>query len=180
MNYQILWEKQNLQAYTHFPEILTETELLPYIIKNEHRHLQYKDPTSNTTTYFEQINLDKNFITEDSETSDNRPYITSNISPETTPEEQTFNVSPHYTRQNTVHFGQDHLANLLQNPEPYQLNPLYPSLQQKSDTQQPELRKQLQYKTNQNSLKKLTKLYKIHKVFWQQMIQILNKFLPTI
>ena len=78
-------EQQDQQAYIEFPQILTETELLPYIIKNEHRHIQYRDPTSFNTTYFEQINLDNNFITEYFETSDNRPYITSNLSPETTP-----------------------------------------------------------------------------------------------
>ena len=86
----MLWEQQDQQAYIHFPQTLTETELLPYIIKSEYRHLQYRDPTSSNTTYFEQINLYNNFITEYSETSDNRPYITSNISPETTSEEQTF------------------------------------------------------------------------------------------
>ena len=51
-SYQLLWDQQ---AYIHFPQILTQTELLPYIIKNEHRHLQYRDPTSFNTTYFEQI-----------------------------------------------------------------------------------------------------------------------------
>ena len=54
-NYQRLWEQQDQQAYIHFPQILTQTEHLPYIIENEHRHLQYRDPTSFTTTYFEQI-----------------------------------------------------------------------------------------------------------------------------
>ena len=71
-NYQLLWEQQDQQAYIHFSQILTETKLLPYIIKNEHRHLQYRDPTSFNTTYFEQINLDHNFISEYSETSDMR------------------------------------------------------------------------------------------------------------
>ena len=137
-NYQLLWEQQDQQAYIHFPEILTEFELLPSIIKNEHRLLQYRDPTAFNTTYFEQINLDNNFITDYSETSDNRPYNISNISPETTPEEQTFNVLPHYTRQKTVQLGQEDLVNLFQNPEPNQVNPLYPSFQRNSDTQQPE------------------------------------------
>ena len=47
-------------------------------------------------------NLDHNFITDYSETSDNRPYITSNISPETTPEEQLLNVVPQYIKQHSV------------------------------------------------------------------------------
>ena len=91
-NYQMLWEQQDQQAYISFPQILTQTELLPYIIKNEYKFLQYRDPTSFNTTYFEQINLDHTFLVEHSETSDNRPFITSNIFPETTPEEQTSNV----------------------------------------------------------------------------------------
>ena len=134
-NYQLLWEQQDQQAYIHFPQVLTQTELLPYFIKNEHRHLQYRDPTSFNTTYFEQINLYHNFITEYSGTSDYRPYITSNISPETTPEEQTSNVVPQYTRQHSVHSEQDDLVNLFQNQEPHQLNPLYPQLPQASDIQ---------------------------------------------
>ena len=34
-HYQLLWEQQDQQAYINFPQILTETELLPYIISNE-------------------------------------------------------------------------------------------------------------------------------------------------
>ena len=135
-NYQLLWEQQDQQAYIHFPQILTQTGLLPYINKNEHRHLQYRDPTSFNTTYFEQINLDHNFITDYFETSDNRPYITSNISPETTPEEQTSNVVSQYTRQHSVQSEQDDLVNLFHNQEPHQLNPLYPQLPQAFDIQQ--------------------------------------------
>ena len=135
-NHQLLWEQQDQQAYIHFPQILTQTELLPYIIKNEHRHLQYRDPTSFNTTYFNQINRDHNFITVYSETSVNRSYNTSNISPETTPEEQTSNVVPQYIRQHSVQSEQEDLANFFQNQEPHQLNPLYPQLPQASDIQQ--------------------------------------------
>ena len=53
-NYQLLWEQQDQQAYINFPQILTQTELLPYIIRNEHKHLQYRDLTSFNTSYFEQ------------------------------------------------------------------------------------------------------------------------------
>ena len=123
-DYQLLWEQQDQQAFILFSQILTQTELLPYIIKNEHRHSQYRDLASINTTYFEQINLDHNFITDYSETSDNRPYITSNISLETTPEEQTSKVVPQYTRQHSVQSEQEDLAKLFQNPEPHQLNPL--------------------------------------------------------
>ena len=98
--------KTNHTSYEH--------ELLPNIIKNEHRHLQYRDPTSFNTTYFEQLILDHNFITEYSETSGNRPYITYNISPETTPEEQNSNVLPQYKRQHSVQSEQDDLVNFFQ------------------------------------------------------------------
>ena len=33
-NYQLLWGQKDQQAYINFPQILTHTELLPYIIKN--------------------------------------------------------------------------------------------------------------------------------------------------
>ena len=86
-NYQLLWEQQDQQAYINFPQILTQTELLPYIIKIENKHLQYRDLTSFNITYFEQINLDHTFLVEHSETTDNRPFITSDFSPGTTPEQ---------------------------------------------------------------------------------------------
>ena len=41
-NYQLLWEQQDQQVYINFPQILTQTELLLYIMKNEHKHLQYR------------------------------------------------------------------------------------------------------------------------------------------
>ena len=85
-NYQLLWEQQDQQAYIHFSQILTQTELLPDIFENEHEHSQYRDPTSFNITHFEQINLDHNFITEYYETSDNRHYITTTVSHETASE----------------------------------------------------------------------------------------------
>ena len=176
-NFQLLWEQQDQQTCIHFPQILTQTELLPNIIKNEPRHLQYRDPTSFNTTYFEQINLDQNFITDYSETSNNRPDITSNISPETTPEEQTSDVAPQYIRQHSVQSEQEDLANLFQNPEHHQLNPLYPQLRQASDIQQ---LNPSETATIQNAPKKLYRLYKTHKVLQKLMIQILYKFQPTI
>ena len=98
-NYQLLWEQQDQQAYINFLQVLTKTELLPYINKNENKHLQYRDPTSLNITFFQQINLDHNCITDYFETSDNRPYLTSNIPPETTPDEQTSNVVPRSIRR---------------------------------------------------------------------------------
>ena len=119
-NYQLLWEQQDQQAYINFPQILTQTELLPYNIKNENKHLHYRDFTSFNVTHFEQINLEHNFLLEHSETSDNRPFITSDTFPETTSEEQTSNVEPLYTRQQSQQSEQEALTNLFQNPEPHQ------------------------------------------------------------
>ena len=98
-NYQLLWEQKDQQAYINLSQLLTHIELLPYNIKNENKHLQYRNLTSFNVTRFEQINLDHNFLLEHSETSDNRPFITFDTSPETTSEEQTSNVEPLYTRQ---------------------------------------------------------------------------------
>ena len=138
-NYQLLWELQDQQAYINFPHILTEAELLPHIIKNENEHLQYRDPTSLNITFFQQINLDNNCITDNFETLDNRPYFTPHIPPETTPEEQTSYVIPQYTRQYSVQSEeQEHFDNLnpFQNQQPYQTNPLYPQITQTSETHQ--------------------------------------------
>ena len=135
-NYQLLWEPKDQQAYINFTQILTPTELLPYIIKNEHKHLQYRDLTSFNIAYFEQINLDHNFLVEHSETSDNRPFTTSDTSPETTPEEQTSNVELSYTRQHSEQLEQEDSTTAFQNPEPHQEHPLYPPLPQISDIQQ--------------------------------------------
>ena len=136
VNYQLLWEQQDQQAYTNVPQILTPSELLPYIIKNEHKHLQYRNPTSFNIQHFDQINLDHNFITDYSETSDNRPYSTTNISHETSPEEQLSNDLPQCIRQNTVKQGQDDFVNFFQTQDPHQLNPLYPQISQVPDLQQ--------------------------------------------
>ena len=136
-NYQLLWEQKDQQAYINFPQILTHIELLPFNIKNENKHLQYRDLTAFNITHFEQINLDHNFLLEHSETSDNRPFITSETSHETNSEEQTSNVEPLYTRQQSEQSEQEALANLFQNSDPPQEQPLYPPLSQISDIQQP-------------------------------------------
>ena len=92
------------------------------------KHLHYRDLTSFNVTHFEQINLDHNFVLEHSETSDNRPSITSDTSQETTPEEQTSSVEPSYTRQQSEQSDQEALVNLFQNPDPSQEQPFYPPL----------------------------------------------------
>ena len=74
---------------------------------------------------------------EHSETSDNRLFITSDTSHEITPEEQTSNVEPLYTRQQSEQSEQEVNANLFQNSDPPPEQSLYPPLSQISDTQQP-------------------------------------------
>ena len=129
-NYQLLWEQKDQQAYVNFPHILTHTELLPYIIQNENKHLHYRDLTSLNVTHLEQINLDPTFILEHSETSDSRPFTTSDTSHETTPEEKTSSVEPLYTRQQSEQSEQESpeqeaLVNLFQNPDLPQEKLLY-------------------------------------------------------
>ena len=130
--YQLSWEQQDQQAYINFPQILTQTELLPYITKNENKQLQNRDLTSFNVTHFEQINVDHNFLVEHSETSDNRPCTTSDISPE----EQTSKVELLYTRQHLEQSEQEDFTTLFQNPEPHQEHTLYPPLPHVSDIQQ--------------------------------------------
>ena len=126
-NYQLLWEQKDQTAYVNFPHVLTETELLPFIIKTTFKHSFYKDFTAFPTSYFENIILNPDFIIEQSETSDSRPYLTTvNISPFNTHiVQETFDNDdnvihhqpttpqppPHITRD-TTEFIQDTLANL--------------------------------------------------------------------
>ena len=59
--------------------MLTETQILSFIIKTQNKHRYYKDLTILHTSYLERVRLDENFITEQSGTSDNRPSTSSNI-----------------------------------------------------------------------------------------------------
>ena len=70
-NYKLIWEQQDQNAYINFPQVLTETEVLPFIISNKNKHVHYRDITSFYTLCFELFNFDKNFILEHSETSNN-------------------------------------------------------------------------------------------------------------
>ena len=160
-NYQLIWEQKNQQAHINFPQILTPTELLPYIIKNENKHLQYRDLTSFNVTHFEQINLDHNFLVEYSETSDNRPFTTSNTSPEITPEEQTSNVNfftldniqNNQNKKTLLTFFRTRI--LIKNTRYIHHYPKFPIYNKQI------LLKHLQFKLHKKSLKKL---YKIHEV----------------
>ena len=67
--------------------------MIPFIIINKNKHSHYSDLTSISTHYFELITLDENFIIENSETSDNRPYTTTNIISEISFEENDQDIS---------------------------------------------------------------------------------------
>ena len=73
-NYQILWEQKDQNAYIHFPQVLTETELLPFLIRNNFTHPYYKNFTTIHTSNLDSIELNPDFLLEQPETSDNRPY----------------------------------------------------------------------------------------------------------
>ena len=79
-NYQLLWEQQDQNAYIHILQILNETELLPFVIRKNFKHSLYRDFTTLPMTHFEHKILHPDFIVEQSETSDNRPYVT-NVNP---------------------------------------------------------------------------------------------------
>ena len=59
--------------YNNVSQVLTETELLPFIIGNTNRHTQYRDLTSFNKNHFELINFDHSFPVEHSEISHSRP-----------------------------------------------------------------------------------------------------------
>ena len=62
LNYQLLWEQKDQTAYVNFPHVLTETERVPFIIKNTFKHSFYKDFTTFPTSLFENIILNPDFI----------------------------------------------------------------------------------------------------------------------
>ena len=51
-----------------------ETELLPFLIRNDFKHPYYKNFTTIHTSHLDSIELNPDFLLEQSETSDNRPY----------------------------------------------------------------------------------------------------------
>ena len=83
----------------------------------------------------ELINFDYHLIVEHSETSDNRPFTTSNIISETSFEENNPNILLHDTGQKNLHFNQDDHTVLFQNQEREQFN-IVPDQQQDTITLQ--------------------------------------------
>ena len=131
MNYLLLWEQQDKNAYINFPQVLTETQLLPFIISNRNKHVHYRDLTSFNTNHFELINYEYHFIVEHSETSDKRRYSISNIISETSLEEYNPSILRHDTGQSNSQFNRDDHTELFQNQEPQQLKIV---LDQQQDT----------------------------------------------
>ena len=104
------------------PQTLTESELLPFNFSDTNKHVQYRDLTSFNIAYFDIIKFDSNFILEFSETSDSRPYTTSNIISELSLNQYDPNILQNDTGQNILQFNQDRPTDLLQNQEPQQWN----------------------------------------------------------
>ena len=102
-NYQLLWEQQDQNAYINFPQVLTETELLPFVISETNKHVHYREPTSLNKSHLELINLDNQFIVDNSEMSDKRPYATTNILSEILSEQHDPNILRHNPQQDTFY-----------------------------------------------------------------------------
>ena len=92
------------------------------MIKNRNKHIQYKDPLSFNTTYFELINFDTNSNFEHSETFDNRPYIDPNFISEPSPDKNNLQMILHDTRHDTSYSNQHEITNLFQDQEPTHSN----------------------------------------------------------
>ena len=69
--------RRGLSCFQKFPQALTHTELLLFIIHEDNKHPFFKDPTKLHIPYFEIILFDPHFLVEQSETSDSRQYSTS-------------------------------------------------------------------------------------------------------
>ena len=73
-NYQLLWKQKDQNAYVNVPQILTDTEFVPFNIRNDFKHPFYKNFTKFPISNIDFIILNSCFLIEQSETSDNRPY----------------------------------------------------------------------------------------------------------
>ena len=87
-NYQLIWQ-QDQSAYTNFPQTFDKVHALPFVIRDDFIHPQYKNPLQFHIPYFDVITLDNDFMVELSETSDNRPYITTSTT--------EIQITPHNT-----------------------------------------------------------------------------------
>ena len=110
-NYQLLWEQQDQNAYIHFPQVLTEVELLPHIISGTiDIHI------TETLPHLDKlINFDNQFLIYNSEISESRRYTTTNITPQTLSEQYDFSNLQQDSQQD-IFYSDDNLDEL-QNQE---------------------------------------------------------------
>ena len=54
-NYQLLWEQKDQNAYINFPQVLNDTELLPFIIRQDFEHPFYKNFTTFPISHIDSI-----------------------------------------------------------------------------------------------------------------------------
>ena len=110
-NHQLIWEQQNQSAYVNFPQVLSETVLLPFIIENTNEHTK-------TLFHLVQPILNyKNSILDYSETSDNFPYIDPNFMSEPSPGEHNSQIIQHDTGLDISYSNQHEITNLFQDQE---------------------------------------------------------------
>ena len=65
-------------ACINFPQLLDETELLPFNLKDNFKHSQFRTPTEQHVSYFRNETFDYDKIVEKSEMSKSRFHITRN------------------------------------------------------------------------------------------------------
>ena len=96
----MLWQEQYQAASINFPQTSTNTELVPFIIKEENEHFLYTDSRKLQIPYFDILSFDLYFIIEHSETSNSRPSISSDTISEK--QYQEYNVSVSQTEHETI------------------------------------------------------------------------------
>ena len=121
-NFNLIWEQQDQKAYINFPQVLTETELLSFIIKIRNKHVYYRDHLSFNIPLFELINYDNDFIIEHYETSDNRPYTNPNFNSEPLPDEYIPHILQHDIGKIILHTNQDDTTEVFRNQETSHFN----------------------------------------------------------
>ena len=134
-NYQLLWEQKDQNAYINFPQVLTETELLPFIIRYDFKHPLYIDFATFPVQHFQNITLNQDFIAYQLEISVNRPYVlnANPLIPDTNTIQHTINnqeTNPQYPSSlisqdslQTIHNPQNTLQdNTMNNPNESLIN----------------------------------------------------------
>ena len=74
----MIWAQQDQSAYINFPQIIDEFVSLPFNI-NKFKHQYYTGPLDHRIQYFDIITFDENIVLKQSQTSDSRPDMTTNL-----------------------------------------------------------------------------------------------------